>query len=108
MTLAFSTGLDSFLNIDEIGPLYPFVGAEWLFVVIGFVLWLGWHVLQARAETREEQEAVELYRRIGVDRAMFHGGTALIATDDEWEEAKRTGRAGPHAPPAVPPGAPPP
>jgi hypothetical protein len=108
MLLAVSTGVDSFMNPSELGPLYPFVGAEWVFVVIGFALWLGWHVAQARGETREEAEAVDLYRRIGPERAMYHGASALIATDEEWDEAMRTGRAGPVVGPTEPPGGSPP
>ena len=28
-----------------IGPIYPFVGLEALFVIIAVVAWLGWHFL---------------------------------------------------------------
>ena len=90
MIVGFSTGLDSFSNITEIGPMYPFENLEWLFVLIGVLLWLGWHALQIRNETREEQEAVRAYEQIGLDRAMYHGATGLVATDEEWEEAQRT------------------
>lgn len=90
-TLAVSTGLDSFGNPEEIGPMYPFVGLEWLFVVIAVVLWLGWHVLQARAETREERRAVEKYERLGIDRVMYHGASALAVTDEEWLAEQRAG-----------------
>ncbi len=90
MTLAFSTGLDSFQNPSEIGPMYPFQDLEWLFVVIAVVLWLLWHALQIRGETAEEHEAVRAYEAIGLDRAMYHGATGLVATDEEWEEAQRT------------------
>jgi hypothetical protein len=89
MISAVSTGLDSFRNPQDIGPMYPFVGQEWLFVVIAVLVWIGWHVLQNRGETSEEREAVEMYERIGLDRAMFHGGSALIATDEEWAEEQR-------------------
>ncbi len=85
MTLfAVSTGLDSFSNPSEIGPLYPFVGAEWFFVVVGVVLWIGWHVLQIRMENRDNARAVETYERIGLDRVMFYGGSADIPSDEEW------------------------
>ena len=86
MTLAFSTGLDSFMNPEEIGPMYPFAGAEWVFVAIGVVIWLLWHAAQIRGETSENREAIEMYERIGLDRAMYHGGSALIATDEEWDQ----------------------
>ena len=92
--LAFSTGLDSFMNPQDIGPMYPFVGAEWLFVAAAFVLWLLWHAAQIRGETRENREATQLYEDIGLDRAMYHGGSALMATDEEWKATG--GAAGAH------------
>ena len=39
-------------NIADIGPIYPFVGAEWLFVLIGVVYWIVWHVRQLGSESR--------------------------------------------------------
>ena len=39
-------------NIADIGPIYPFVGAEWLFVLIGVVYWIVWHVRQIKAENQ--------------------------------------------------------
>jgi hypothetical protein len=93
--LAFSTGLDSFSNPSEIGPLYPFVGAEWLFVVVGVVLWIGWHVLQIRLENRDNARAVETYERIGLDRVMFYGGSADVPSDEEWaRRAEQRARVG--------------
>ena len=35
-----STGLSSYGNIQEIGPLYPGVGLEWLMVIVLFALWI--------------------------------------------------------------------
>lgn len=89
--LAVSTGLDSFLSPEEIGAMYPFPGGEVLFVVVAFLLWLLWHAVQIRGETRENREAQEMYAEIGLDRAMYHGGSALIATDEEWRERPATG-----------------
>lgn len=102
MTLAFSTGLDSFLNPEEIGPMFPFDGLTVLFIGIGVVLWLAWHAVQIPAESRENEEAREMYEEIGLDRAMFHGGSALIATDEEWETGRRP--AGGHVPGGAPSG----
>jgi len=39
-------------NIADIGPIYPFVGAEWLFVLIGVVYWIVWHVRQIGNENQ--------------------------------------------------------
>ncbi len=89
--LAVSTGLDSFLNPQDIGPMYPFVGAEVALVIVGFFLWLAWHFVQARAETREDEAARAHYAEIGLERAMLHGGSGLIATEDEWEQRRHPG-----------------
>ena len=32
------------------GAIYPGVGSEGILVIIGFVLWIGWHVLAAKQE----------------------------------------------------------
>jgi hypothetical protein len=106
VTFGVSTGVDSFVNPSELGPLYPFVGAEWFFVVIAFLLWFLWHMGQIRAETREENEGCELYDQIGLDRAMHHGGSALIATEEEWAQVRPAGRPAP--PPPGSTGTPPP
>jgi hypothetical protein len=92
-----STGLDSFSNPDSIGPLYPFVGWEVPLVAVGVVVWIGWHVVQTRAESRAYRKAVELYEEIGLDRAMHHGGGGHIAHGpvDPDEPTIRTGSGGP-------------
>lgn len=90
--LGFSTGLDSFSNPTEIGPLYPFVGAEWFFVLLAVVLWLLWHVLQIRLENRDNERAVQTYERIGLDRVMFYGGSADVPSDEEWERREEQRR----------------
>ena len=47
-------GLSSWaVDLANVGPVYPFQGAEWLMVIIGLVFWIGWHVIQMRQETEE-------------------------------------------------------
>ncbi|MFK8082745.1 MAG: hypothetical protein AB8B97_20895 [Granulosicoccus sp.] len=47
-------------NIADIGAAYPFVGMETPLVIVGVVFWIGWHIVQLRAESRElEHEARE-------------------------------------------------
>ncbi len=48
-------------NMAEIGPLYPFVGAEFALFVVGVVLWILWHVRQARIETEQYEEEVQRF-----------------------------------------------
>ena len=33
--------------------VYPFVGLEWLMVIIALVFWIGWHIAQFRMENRQ-------------------------------------------------------
>jgi hypothetical protein len=59
-------------NMLDIGPLYPFVGWEVLMVVVAFVVWIGWHVLQLRAESRQlEDEARSLREGDNLQRAVL-------------------------------------
>ena len=46
-----TTGIENWaVDLKDIGAIYPFQGAEVLFLIVGVVLWLGWHVLQIRGE----------------------------------------------------------
>lgn len=92
------TGLESFENPAELGPIYPFPGLEWLLVLIVVILWILWHVKQTLDENREYREALEHYERIGLDRAMHHGGGADIAHPEEVA----TARSQPPSPEASP------
>lgn len=49
--------LDSFSNPGEIGPLYPFVGTEVLLAIIGIAVWILFHILHTREESRKWTEA---------------------------------------------------
>ena len=35
------------------GAIYPGVGTEGILVIIGLVLWIGWHVLTNNSESKE-------------------------------------------------------
>jgi hypothetical protein len=43
-------------NIADIGPIYPFVGSEWLWFVIGVAVWIVWQIWQIRHENRTYAE----------------------------------------------------
>ena len=49
-----NTGIESW-NVDlmSIGPMYPFVGSELLLTLAGVLSWIVWHLVQARAESKE-------------------------------------------------------
>jgi len=58
-------------NILDIGPIYPFVGWEGTMVVVGFIFWIGWHILQIRAENRQlEDEAAQLRQAGNLQKAV--------------------------------------
>ena len=59
-----STNIESWAgNVTEIGPLYPFAGAEPVMWIIGLAFWIIWAVLQDREETRQYKQDVEYYTR---------------------------------------------
>ena len=50
-------------NMIDVGPLYPFVGAEMLMVFLLVIFWVGWHVFQVRAESRQHDEEARVLRQ---------------------------------------------
>lgn len=82
------TGLDSFTNPADITALYPFPGWEALFVVVGVLLLLGWHVRQMQVENKEYEQALELYGKVGMQRAMHFGGVSHLDTDEDIDEVR--------------------
>ena len=42
------------LSASEVkGAIYPGVGTEGVLVLVGIVLWIGWHVISARQESEK-------------------------------------------------------
>jgi len=50
-------------TITDIGPLYPFVGGEALFWIVGMAFWVIWHIWQYRHEKQEYEDEVAKYGR---------------------------------------------
>jgi len=50
-------------NMSELGPLYPFVGAEVLLVILALIFWIGWHLIQGRMENRQLEEEARALRQ---------------------------------------------
>jgi hypothetical protein len=49
-----TNGLTSWaVDLKDIGAIYPFQGLEWLFVILGLIFWIGWHIIQTRQETEQ-------------------------------------------------------
>lgn len=59
------TGIESFANPADIGPIYPFAGTEVALSVIAFILWIAWHVVTARAENQQWSELDDRYAAEG-------------------------------------------
>ena len=41
---------------EGVTQIYPFVGTEWLWLLIAVIFWLAWHVKTGAAETAEHDE----------------------------------------------------
>ncbi len=54
-------GLDSWaVDLAEVGAVYPFQGTEVAMVIIGVVLWIGWHIWQIKSENAEIEEDLHM------------------------------------------------
>ena len=49
-------------NIADLGPLYPFVGSEFLLTIIGVVFWVAWHLWQICHEKKTTAENLKKLR----------------------------------------------
>ena len=47
---------------ETLGPIYPFLGWEWLMILVAVALWIGWTIWQARAEAAEYARIAEQVR----------------------------------------------
>jgi hypothetical protein len=49
-----TNGLTSWaVDLKDVGAIYPFQGTEVVLVILGFVFWIGWHIIQMRQENAE-------------------------------------------------------
>lgn len=58
-----STGIEAWKNLADIEAIYPFVGSEVMWVIIGLVLWIVWHVLQISAEKEHHEKAKSHFKQ---------------------------------------------
>lgn len=78
-----STGLvDNWLNIDQFGAIYPFVGTEVMLSIVGLVFWFGWHVWQHQKESAEFEADLENIKK--------QGGVAKVLEGESRREMKDT------------------
>ncbi|MEQ8653937.1 MAG: hypothetical protein RIC87_15850 [Kiloniellales bacterium] len=48
------------VDLNTLGPVYPFVGIEGILVIAAFVFWIGWHVIQLSKEGKTYEEDLRL------------------------------------------------
>jgi hypothetical protein len=78
-----STGLvDNWLNIDTFGPIYPFVGTEFVLAIVGIAFWIGWHIWQIRKESEEFRKDIENINK--------QGGPGKVLDDEARREIEDT------------------
>ena len=56
--------------ISDIGPIYPFVGVEWLLVLIGVVYWVVWHVWQISSENQSLADQEQRLKSGGLSKTL--------------------------------------
>ncbi len=80
-----STGIESYTDMTQVGAFFPGANsAEWIMALVIFIWFVWWMAWQFWFEDKELKEAVRLYREVGMERAMAHGG-AKILSDEEMK-----------------------
>ena len=57
-------------NPLEVGPIYPWVGAEVVLFLIGLALWVGWMVWQIKSEADVYSREARRLRKRDVDEVV--------------------------------------
>ncbi len=52
-------------DVSQLGPLYPFVGWEFLFVIVLVVVWAWWQITQVSRENRQLDGEAAAMRQSG-------------------------------------------
>ena len=59
------------VDLSTVGAIYPFQGGEVLFVILGLIFWIGWHIWQWRMESANYNDDMETLKHNGnMDRAL--------------------------------------
>ena len=61
------------VDLKDIGAIYPFQGWEVLMVILGFIFWIGWHIIQTRQETAEFEADMKADRSGEATKAAIDG-----------------------------------
>ena len=69
-----TTGIENWaVDLKDVGAIYPFQGAEGLFVIVGVALWLTWHILQIRSEKQDYEDIVQKHGDDATIREALEG-----------------------------------
>lgn len=59
------------VDLSTIGPIYPFVGTEMLWFVLGLIFWIGFHIWQLSFERKTyDKDMAKLTKPEDVERSM--------------------------------------
>lgn len=62
------------VDLKDVGAIYPFQGAEWLFLILAVAFWIGWHIIQTKQESAE----------LAADEAADRSGDETRAAIDRY------------------------
>jgi cytoskeletal protein RodZ len=62
-------------TITDIGPLYPFVGTEVLWFILGLAFWIWWQVVQAKRENKVYEEEIKRFGSVDALTKIVNGET---------------------------------
>ncbi len=77
-----STGLETWTqNLNELGPLYPFVGTELILAIVGIAIWVLWHLIQIRSENATINEETSRFSdKTRLEKAMEVSSAESLAS----------------------------
>lgn len=77
-----ATGMvDNWINVDTLGPIYPFVGTEFLLVLLGLAFWIIWHIWQMNTESAEFKDDIEKINQQGGVAKVLDSESAREVSD---------------------------
>lgn len=62
-------------TITDIGPLYPFVGTEVLWLILGLVFWIWWHIVETKRENKTYEEEIKRFGSADALAKIVNGET---------------------------------
>lgn len=54
-------GSDWAVDLANVGAIYPWQGSEVWMVILAFIFWIGWHIIQVRQENADYADDIRRY-----------------------------------------------